>query len=357
MNRFVIPATAAAALVAVAVASGAGRAAPVNQSPPTITGSALVGKTLTADHGKWSGSGNTYRYSWQRCDSAGASCTSISGATGTKYTVVSADLGKTLRVAVTASNKAGESATATSDATQVVATTGGKPANTKPPTITGTATVGTTLTAEHGTWVGDEPITYSYAWQKCDSAGNACSAISGATRSTYTVQKSQVGKTLRVKVTATNSRGKGEAISPATPQVQDAAAPGGIVTLPNGGKSVDAADVPKGERLIVDKVVFNPNPVSKRTTPITVTITVKDTRGYYVRNALVFFRSTPILTETPQDAKTATDGRIVYSVLPRSDFPLKSGYNVQFYVKAYRHGDPTLAGISGTRLVQVATSG
>jgi hypothetical protein len=37
-------------------------------------------------------------------------------------------------------------------------------------------------------------------------------------------------------------------------------------------------------------------------------------------------------------------------------FPLKNGYNVQFYVKAYRKGDPSLAGISGTRLVRVATA-
>lgn len=357
MNRFVVPAAAAAALVAVTAASGAGRAAPVNQTPPSINGSALVGKTLTADRGKWSGTGNTYRYAWQRCDSAGASCTTISGATGTKYTVVSADLGATIRVAVTAGNSAGESTTATSDATQVVAKTGGAPANTKAPTISGTASVGTTLTAEHGTWVGDEPLVYSYAWQKCDTAGNACAAISGATKSTYTVSKSLVGKTIRVKVTASNSRGKGSASSPATAQVQDAESATGIVTLPNGGKSVDAADVPKGERLIVDKVVFSPNPVRSRSAPITVTITVKETRGYFVRNALVFFRSTPILTETPTDAKTATDGRIVYSVMPRADFPLKSGYSVQFFVKAYRHGDPSLAGISGTRLVQVATAG
>ena len=83
---------------------------------------------------------------------------------------------------------------------------------------------------------------------------------------------------------------------------------------------------------------------------------MKDTRGYYVRNAFVFVRSTPILTSTPTDAQTATDGRISYAVMPRSDFPLRNGYSVQFFVKAYRKGDPTLAGISGTRLVQVATA-
>jgi hypothetical protein len=46
---------------------------------------------------------------------------------------------------------------------------------------------------------------------------------------------------------------------------------------------------------------------------------------------------------------------VTYSIQPRSDFPIKNGFSVQFFVKAYRSGDPTLAGISGTRLVQVAT--
>ncbi len=131
---------------------------------------------------------------------------------------------------------------------------------------------------------------------------------------------------------------------------------GGIVNLPNGGKSVDVVDIPAGERLIVQTVDFSPGPVRSRTPPITVTVTVKDTRGYYVRNAYVFLRSTPILTSTPTDAQTATDGRITYAVTPRSDFRLKNGYSVQSFVKAYRKGDPTLAGISDTRLVQVATA-
>ena len=107
----------------------------------------------------------------------------------------------------------------------------------------------------------------------------------------------------------------------------------------------------------MDKVQFSPNPVRSRSLAITVTVTVKDTRGYYVRNAFVFIRSTPILTATPTDAKTSEDGRVKYAISPRSDFPLKTGYSVQFFVKAYRKGDPTLAGISGTRLVQVATEG
>jgi hypothetical protein len=83
---------------------------------------------------------------------------------------------------------------------------------------------------------------------------------------------------------------------------------------------------------------------------------VKDTRGYFVRDAIVFIRSTPKVTSGGDKQKTATDGTISYSLQPEADFPLKNGYSVQFFVKAYRQGDPSLAGISGTRLVQVATA-
>jgi hypothetical protein len=320
---------------------------------PSISGSAVVNETLTGDQGTWSGSKTiTYTYQWLRCDSKGETCASISGATGKTYKLLVDDLGSTLRFRVTATNKDG-SKFETSKPTAVVTQASGKPANSKAPTISGSPLVGSVLSASTGTWVGTEPITYSYQWQRCDGSGNACAARSGETSADYTVVKNDVGKTLRVQVKAKNSRGNGSAISAATAVVQDAT--GGVITLPNGEKSVPVTDVPKGERLIVDTVQFNPNPVTSRSVPIQVRIKVEDTRGYVVRGALVFFRSTPILTETPTDAPTGTDGWITYHVLPRSDFPLKTGYSVQFYVKAYRKGDPTLAGISGTRLVQVAT--
>jgi len=348
-------ATALAALVTGSVVA-ASAGAPVNTSEPSITGSPTVGKELTGDRGAWTENGNQYSSKWLRCDKNAGNCSAITGAIGARYTIISADLGATIRYEVTASNKDGKN-TATSNPTAEITTGTGVPANSSAPTITGSATVGTTLTAAAGSWVGDQPITYSYQWQRCDKSGNACASISKATKDSYKLTQKEVGSTARVKVTAKNSRGKGTAISHETAVVQDVSGGGGgIINLPNGGKSVDVVDVPAGERLIVESVAFNPNPVRSRTQPITVTVTVKDTRGYYVRNAFVFVRSTPILTSTPTDAQTATDGRISYAVTPRSDFPLRNGYSVQFFVKAYRKGDPTLAGISGTRLVQVATA-
>jgi hypothetical protein len=155
-----------------------------------------------------------------------------------------------------------------------------------------------------------------------------------------------------VKVVAKNSAGQSAGLSDTTAIATDTSGGGGG----GGGNAVPVSDVgPAGERLIVDSVTFNPNPVTSRSVPIRVTITVKDTKGRLVKGALVFFRSTPIVTSTPTDAPTGSNGKVTYSVQPRSDFPIKNGYSVQFFVKAYRSGDPTLAGISGTRLVQVAT--
>ena len=51
-----------------------------------------------------------------------------------------------------------------------------------------------------------------------------------------------------------------------------------------------------------------------------------------------------------------TDGWVTYQLAPNANFRVRSGYNVQFFVKAYRAGDPALAGVAGYRLVQVRTA-
>jgi hypothetical protein len=117
-------------------------------------------------------------------------------------------------------------------------------------------------------------------------------------------------------------------------------------------------DVPATARLIVSEVRFSPNPVTSRTDPITVRIRVKDTRGYVIRGALVFVRATPRVTSGGDRQATGDDGWVTYQLVPNANFPQpRSGFNVQFFVKAYRAGDPALAGVAGYRLVQVRLAG
>jgi hypothetical protein len=184
--------------------------APKNTSLPTITGTPQVGQVLTASAGTWGGTPR-FAYQWLRCGATGP-CSPIAGATAATYTPTDADVGSTLRVAVTATNPQG-SKTAQSAATAVVTAVPAPPANTAPPTVAGTPQQGQTLTANPGTWTGSP--TFAYQWQRCDSAGT-CTDIPGATAQTYVVTPSDIGFSLRVVVTATNAFGSTKATSAPT---------------------------------------------------------------------------------------------------------------------------------------------
>jgi hypothetical protein len=203
-------------------------AAPVNTVKPTISGNAQVGATLTASDGTWTGS-PTFTRAWLRCNSAGATCNPIAGATATSYAVTAADQGSTLRVEVTATNPQG-TAKATSDPTAAVVSAATPPTNSALPTITGTPQVGATLTASPGTWTGTQPIAFAYQWQRCTTA---CNPIAGATSASYTLVAADQGATMRVVVTGTNNAGNSVATSNATATVQAAPSPppAGLVAL------------------------------------------------------------------------------------------------------------------------------
>ena len=186
-------------------------APPSNTSLPVISGAAEGGQLLSVSNGSWEGTPPiSYEYQWETCNSSGGSCSNISGATASSYRVLNSQIGGTLRVVVTASNSAGsEKATSAATATIVA----GPPANTELPAISGNAEEGETLSANTGSWAGAEPFSYTYQWQSCNSAGEGCSSISGATSSTYKLTSGYVGKTLRIVVTAKNSVGSTEATS------------------------------------------------------------------------------------------------------------------------------------------------
>ena len=209
---------------------------PENTTPPAISGTARDGQTLSGSTGAWTGYPSpSYSYQWQRCNSSGESCTNISGATSTTYSLGHGDVGTTLRIKVTASNSGG-SASSTSEASGVVAALA--PSNTERPTVTGTAKDGETLSASTGEWAGTPSLTYTYQWQTCDSLGEACMDVSGATSSTYVLGHGDVGTTLRVVVKAANSVGSTSATSEATAVVV-ALAPSGTAAPSISGEAVE----------------------------------------------------------------------------------------------------------------------
>ena len=187
---------------------------PVNTALPTISGTPTDGQTLTADAGTWTGSPTiSFSYQWRACDAAGDNCSDIPGATDATYEVTPARVGGTIRVVVTGTNSGG-SASATSAATGAVG--GIQPAPTGAPSISGTPREGNTLTADDGTWTGSGPLTMTRQWQRCDADGANCVDIPGATGQTYDLVGDDVGKTIRVVVTAAGPGGTGTATSPAT---------------------------------------------------------------------------------------------------------------------------------------------
>ena len=186
---------------------------------PTITGTVRVGETLTANTTDISDSDGlnkaTFTYQWLADD------TDITDATGSTYALVAADEGKTVKVRITFTDDAGNDESLTSAPTATV-TASNTPA-TGEPTITGTAQVGETLTA-NTTGIADSDglnnATFTYQWLADDTD------ITDATGSTYTLAAADEGKTVKVRVSFTDDRGHQETLtSTATAAVTAAPSP------------------------------------------------------------------------------------------------------------------------------------
>jgi hypothetical protein len=176
---------------------------PVNTSPPTISGIAVEGQTLTGSNGTWEGDPVSFAHQWERSDGLGG-YEDIAGATDSTYTLTSADLGQTIRLAVIASNGGGDSEPAFSDPVGPAAARARPPENIAAPTISGNTIAGQTLTGTNGTWQG-HPDSFAYQWQRSD--GGPYENIDGATNPTYTLRSADVGRTVRLRVIASNEDG------------------------------------------------------------------------------------------------------------------------------------------------------
>ena len=201
---------------------------------PAISGTIQVGETLTADTSGVSDadglSSVQYEYQWLADDS------DIAGATGLTYTLTDSEESKTVKVQVSFTDDAGNEETLTSAATGAVDARPNSPA-TGAPTISGTAQVGETLTADTSGIAdadGLSSVQYEYQWLADDSD------IAGATNTTYTLTDSEESKAITVQVSFTDDAGNEETLTSAATDVVAGAQPTEPPAKPRGLEATTA---------------------------------------------------------------------------------------------------------------------
>ncbi len=318
-------------------------AAPVNRSRPSISGSTRDGSLLSSSRGGWRNGPTAFAYQWLRCDATGANCGPIAGATGGQYTLTTADVGRRLRVAVTAMNSFGH-ATATSFSSRIVGATGTAPANTALPSISGTPRDGSTLSVATGNWSGSPAPAFGFQWQRCDAGGAACVDIAGATGNRYTLGPADAAHTLRTRVTALNSRGSASATTQAS---------GLVMPARPGGAAVSVGQVSLPDLLLIDQLSFQPNPLRSRETPLVARFHISDLRGFSVAGAYVYAIGLPYgWVRNAAEAVSDGSGWATVVLRPTRALPRRRAALVLF-VRARKPGDNPLSGVSTRRLVQV----
>ena len=155
---------------------------------PTFSGTLTAGSTLTATTGEWAPEEIEFSYQWKRAGVV------IPGATASSYVVTTADVSKAITVTVTGNKEGYDPKSATSAAKTI-----GKTITTAPvPTLSGTPTVGQTLTAKPGTWK-PAPVTLKYQWLRDGSP------ITGATKATYKLAAADADAEVSVQVTGSKA--------------------------------------------------------------------------------------------------------------------------------------------------------
>ncbi|WP_150161518.1 hypothetical protein [Streptomyces venezuelae] len=161
--------------------------APKPAKAPSVSGAVRVGDKVTVLVGTWSPSPTSYAYQWR------ADGVAIAGATGPSYVPVGSVRGRKLTVTVTA-HRTGHLSGAYTTGGYTVGY-GLAPKATRAPYVTGTVKVGRTLSLNRGTWT-PAPTSYAYQWYVNGRA------VSGATKSWFTLSQAHRGTKLIVRVTA-----------------------------------------------------------------------------------------------------------------------------------------------------------
>ena len=181
---------------------------------PAVSGAMKIGTALNGSPGTWSGASEpTYAYVWVRCSAIGgvattlpSNCAVIGDAAAATYTPTNADYSTYLRIGVTATSGAGSTTVYSATSAKVIGT---PPTNTLPPSISGTAAVGKSLTADKGIWAGYPAPTTTFQWYVCTkavtaarpSAPSTCKKVTAATKSAFKLTPALRGKYVAVLVT------------------------------------------------------------------------------------------------------------------------------------------------------------
>ncbi|MDQ2775354.1 MAG: S8 family serine peptidase [Acidobacteriota bacterium] len=241
-------------------------------------------------------------------------------------------------------------------------TVGNPPRNTAVPVISGNPAQGQTLTTSNGSWTNN-PTGFTYQWSRCNTAGYSCNGISGATSSSYLIGTADVGFTLRVSVTATNSVGSTTAQSAATAVISGQFS---ITTtsLPNGTQNtaysatlaatggttpytwvVTVGTLPAGLSLAAGTGVISGTPTASGTSNFTVQVTDANSKKATQALSLVISAASGGGVTLLQSAQNGTAGTAGSS----TTIALSTTGAGHFLAVQINNGDDTVASVSDTQ--------
>jgi hypothetical protein len=226
------------------------------------------------------------------------------------------------------------------------------PSNQNPPTLSGTPEVGKSLTATPGTWTGTQPISFVYRYQRCNKDGADCFTGGSTTQRTYRLTSDDLGKTVRVRVTATNSDGAANASSAPTAVIRPATVPQQPAVGCAGNAPIQIASISQPERLLIDQALLSPPVIGRSTLSLTLRVHVS-CRGKSVQGALVEAAAVPFNQfSSPPEQTTGADGFAQITMNQLAGFPAADRQQLLvLFLRARKSGENLLGGISTRRLV------
>jgi hypothetical protein len=342
-------------VLALAIVGSASAEFPTKRSDPSVRGTPQEGQTLSGQTGQWlmdNGLNCTdcnYRYTWQRCNADLSGCADVPGRTALTYLLGADDVGKRIRFVEWIFKRdcgAHNTETGTIECQDVERNGASGPTVViapKPivvPQFTGTVTVAGTpmedevLRATGATWTGPGTITKAFFWQRCNTAGEGCFTIPGATGAAYRLTTGDVNARIRVVETATNEGGTAQAVSTVTEVVDE--------LMP----SLRRQTLPVTKVLLPHRLVLNEVVAQQKGSTVTLRVKVSDDRGFRISGVQV--RVTPTGLLAGASTKTsAANGWATFT------FRATGRGTTYAFVEARRKGEKPQAGISTSNLFKV----